>query len=273
VVKIDEASTSNMTTRIFRLTLSKKYLLIVLLAYLLLVTLASFLANAISPVAGLVLFFIILFSLIGLAGISADQNQRNVWIAIGLAPLIRIISLALPVISQLSQYVWYMVISIPILIAVISIMRALRYTPDDVGLNTDKPVTQFLMLIGAIILGVAGYYFLRTTAWTTYFSAQSTLFPALVLIIFTGFLEELVFRGVIQRTLDGLGSFYWIYGSAVYAVLQIGQGSIANCVFALVLSLYFGIAVKYTRSIIGVSLGHGLINVGLFLVLPHVLTF
>ncbi len=226
-----------------------------------------------SAVGGIIFYIAILFSLISMAAFSRDSARRGVWVALGLAPLIRIISLALPIMIELSQYLWYIVVSIPILIAVISVMRTLKYSPDEVGLNINDLVLQLLIVLEGIFLGALGYFFLKPSGWTAGLSLQSTLFPALVLIIFTGFIEELVFRGVLQKALSALGDWWWMYSAAVYAVLQISQGSLWYCLFAFVISLYFGYMAKETKSILGVGLAHGLINVGLFLVFPHVFGF
>ena len=263
----------NTSVNTGKLVLSTRALLMVGLVYLVVLGGAEYISHYISAFGGILFYIVILFSLIVYAALTADSGQREVWIAMGLAPLIRIISLALPVFMVLSQYLWYIIISIPILTAIISVMRILKYGPDEVGLNINKLLLQVLIVLSGILLGVLGYFVLKPEGWTAALSLQSTLFPALILIIFTGFIEELVFRGVMQRALVALGGFWWMYTAAVYAVLQIGQGSVIYCLFVLAVSLYFGYMVKVTKSILGVGLAHGLINVGLFLVFPHVAFF
>jgi membrane protease YdiL (CAAX protease family) len=100
---------------------------------------------------------------------------------------------------------------------------------------------------------------------------ESTILPALTLLIFTGIVEELAFRGVMQRAANTLASYGWIYIAAIYSLIQIGQGSAFHCLFVFAIGLLFGWTVKNTGSIIGVGLSHGLINIGLFLVFPHIL--
>jgi uncharacterized protein len=256
-----------------KIVLNRRHTLWVMLAYLVALALASYFSFSLNAVVGVIFFIGILFCLILLAALSGSQEHRNVWIVLGLAPFIRIISLALPVMLEISQFVWYIVISIPILFAVFGIVRTLKYSPDEIGINLKEASLQFLVAAGGIFIGIFGYYFLRNPAWTFSFSLQNTFFPALVLLIFTGFVEELVFRGVMQKALESLGPNWWIFGAVVYAVLQFGQGSLNNCLFSLVLSLYLGYMVKSTGSILGASLAHGMVNIGIYLVLPYILIF
>lgn len=65
--------------------------------------------------------------------------------------------------------------------------------------------------------------------------------------------------------------WYTLADSRWYSIarlLTIGYGSFTDFVFVLGVGMYFGYIVTRTRSILGVSVAHGLINVSLFLVLP-----
>jgi membrane protease YdiL (CAAX protease family) len=67
-----------------------------------------------------------------------------------------------------------------------------------------------------------------------------------------------------------LGSQGWIFVALVYAVVQLQWGSPLHGLFALGASLFYGLMVKATGSIAGVCISHGLLNIGLYLVFPHV---
>ncbi len=270
---IEQSGTAQITTKEnpHGITLSSRKLTIMALGYLPALGAAEYVSHYISSTGGIIFYLAILFSLIINAALAADQSQRGLWLALGLAPLIRTVSLAMPVMLQISPYLWYIAISIPIIAGVITIMRALKYSPDDVGLNLNMPLIQVVAAIAGIGLGIVDYFILKPAAWTSALTIQTTLFPALVLLIFTGIVEELAFRGMMQRAADGLGSYGWVYIAAVYAVLQIGQGSALHCTLALGAGLFFGWTVKNTGSIMGAGLAHGLINIGLYLVLPHIL--
>ena len=264
-----DESRSAPGTRFLSLTFSPGKLIIVCLVYLAGMAAAEYINLYLSAAVGISLYLLILFSLMIWGALTKDSAQRGLWLALGLAPLIRIISLAMPVTLTISQYIWYIIISIPIIAALVTVSRALKFNPDNIGLNFNQPVEQALIGLSGAVLAAFGYFLLKPAAWTTALTVQSTLFPALVLLIFTGFIEELAFRGVMQRTANAIGSYGWIYVAAVYAVFQIQQGSWLYCLAAMAVGLYFGYVVKRTGSIIGVGLAHGLFNIGLYLILPH----
>jgi len=93
--------------------------------------------------------------------------------------------------------------------------------------------------------------------------------PALILLFSTGFLEELLFRGIMQRTAtETLSQFGLVYVALVFAALHIGYKSIPDLIFVFTVGLFFGWTVQKTHSILGVTLAHGLTNIILFLVIP-----
>jgi uncharacterized protein len=240
------------------------------LVYLIAIVIAELIIYRVYPAGGVITYLVILFCLIISSILSKDQSQRDFSIALGLAPLIRIFSLAIPGILVISQYLWYIVASIPIISGIISISRTINLNANDIGLNFNKPFVQFLVAITGIGLAIVDFRILKPAGWTSTLTIQETLFPAIVLLIFTGLIEELSFRGVMQHASKPLGSYGWIFVAVVYGVLQIWQGSVLHCIFSFGVGLYFGWIVKKTGSILGVSGAHGLINIGLYLIFPHI---
>jgi membrane protease YdiL (CAAX protease family) len=173
-------------------------------------------------------------------------------------------------IAELSVIIWYILIWIPVLVGIYSVARYLKYSFDDIGINYRNILGQILTAITGIGLGIIDYMILKPEPLVEgYFTRL--IFPAIILFIFTGFMEELAFRGVIQKATRTLGSLGWVFIALVYAVLQIGYGSLIHIVFTLAVALYFGLVVQKTKSIIGVSMAHGLLNILLFLVMPNII--
>jgi uncharacterized protein len=238
--------------------------------YVLLFGFTEFIIYQVNYLGGLIIYFALLLGLIVHCAKTHEEKQRSLWLALGLVPLIRIISLVMPVL-EIAQIYWYVFISIATLAGIISVMRSLNYGLDDIGLNWTDPTLQILITPVGFFLGAIGYLILKPEAIVFGLNFQMTLSPALVLLITTGFVEEMAFRGVIQRAAGVLGNWDWIYVSVIYTVLQIGRGSPLFCLFVFGVSLFFGWMAKKTESIVGVSLAHGLFNIGLFLVYAFIM--
>jgi uncharacterized protein len=218
--------------------------------------------------AGIICYFAILLSLIFNSAVDKNEAQRKLWLSLGLVPLIRIVSLAIPL-PEISVIFWYLIIAVPVLAGIYTVSRASRYDINDIGLNGNKPLVQILVAISGLALGLADYWILKPEALNSHLTFQATLVPALILIIASGLAEELAFRGVMQRAAVTLNSRGWIYIALMYAVLQIGQGSILHGVFIFGVGLYYGWIVKKTGSVLGAAFSHGLLNIALYLILPH----
>jgi len=237
--------------------------------YLIAFGIAEFLVYNVSPVGGIVLYFATLTGIIVSSTFDPNKDRRRLWLSLGLGPLIRIVSIVMPVI-QISAIYWYFIISLPIFLGIYTVSHYLHYTLDDIGLNSHNPLIQLFTAITGIGLGVIDYYIVKS-APLAQGSIVQLIFPAIVLIVFNGIVEELAFRGVMQKTAILLGSWGWIFVAAIYAVLQIGYGSILQIFFIFAVAIYFGFVVKKTNSILGVSLAHGLMSIMVFLVMPKLI--
>jgi uncharacterized protein len=246
------------------------YLVLLCLAYLVALAGAEYVTYYINPLTGIILHFIILLVLIINSAVAHDEAMRGLWLALGLVPLVRIIGLVMPI-SEISEIYMYIIVAAPIFLGAVAVIFNLKYTlDDDIGLNRKKALIQVLVAISGLGLGFLDYMILKPESLISELTLQMMLIPALILLVATGFVEELVFRGIIQRAARALGSWGWVYVALIYTVLQMGQGSVEHIVFVFLVSIFFGWIVKKTGSIIGVSVSHGLLNIALYLVLPHV---
>jgi len=93
---------------------------------------------------------------------------------------------------------------------------------------------------------------------------------ALMLAATTGFVEEFVFRGVLQRAAaESIGGWRGIiYVNVLFAAMHMGFQSWIDVLFVFAVAMFFAWAVKRTGSLLGVTLAHGITNVMLFLVIP-----
>ncbi len=238
------------------------------LGYLALLTVAEVLTALVEPRSGLVLHSILLTGALVLSARFWDGPEHRFWMTVGLAPLIRLMSLSLPLRAIPLMY-WYLIISVSLFVAVFVVRRVARLSWEQVGLHGRGLPGQLLLAFLGPPLGMLEYRILRPPPLISGWNAGEFLLAALILLVSTGLAEELIFRGVMQgAALETMGRWGVVYVSAVFAVLHIGHRSLTDVLFVFGVALLFGEFVLRTRSIVGVSLTHGLINIWLFLVAP-----
>jgi hypothetical protein len=89
------------------------------------------------------------------------------------------------------------------------------------------------------------------------------------LTIFTGFTEEIIFRGLLQGlAVRMLGRWALVYISLLFAIMHIAYRSPADLLFVFVVGLLFAYIVYWSGSILGVTLVHSTANITLFLIMP-----
>lgn len=239
--------------------------------YLVALTVAEVITAMVNPQLGMVMHAVLLLVLPVHAAAVPDSREQKLLICICLAPLIRIMSLALPI-STLPLVYWFVIVSAPLFPAIYMAIKAAGLTMRDVGLTANHLPVQVLVTLTGIPLGVAEYLILAPEPLVKDFSISSIWFPALVLLIGTGFLEEIIFRGVLQKvSADIMGSFKaLIYVSALFAALHIGYLSIVDVVFVFGAGAWFAFIAIRTGSILGPTCAHGLTNITLYLIAPFV---
>lgn len=242
--------------------------------YLLGIASAEWVTAQVDPIKGLIFHFVILSSLILHAFFTTRRPDHKLYASLSLAPIIRIISLSMPL-AYFSQIYQYLIISVPVLAAAFTAIRILNFRLSDVGINrrtiSIEGSIQGLVALTGIGFGLVEYWVLRPESMITGLTWERILLPALTFLVAIGFTEELVFRGVIQRSsLEVLGPWGLIYTAAVSSVLHIGYLSWMHLGFVFLTGVFFGWIVKRTGSILGVSLSHGITNIVLFLVIPFI---
>ena len=247
--------------------------------FLALATLAAFAAaelmtTYVSPVGGIALHAIILSALIlaaslMYAGPGAEPSHIGRFLySLTLVPLIRILSLSMPL-AQFDAVFWYLMAGLPVLLAALVVMGALGLRPSTVGLRwSGSPLQPGVAVLG-FGLGLVEYQILRPEPLIEGLTLAHFILPAIILMVATGFLEELIFRGILQTAASAtLGGLAVLYVSVVFAILHIGYRSASDVAFVLGIAFIYGWAVRRTGSIMGVSISHGLTNIMLFLVVP-----
>lgn len=128
---------------------------------------------------------------------------------------------------------------------------------------------QFPIALLGLPLGVIEFAILHSGPLPPDRAIVGVAIASLVLLC-GGVAYELVFRGLLQaaagRTLGAWPAI--VLAAAMATVLQLGTSSLPDLVFVLTVGLLFGWLVYRTRSILGVSLAHGLRAIVLLVLAP-----
>ncbi len=243
--------------------------------YLLAIIAAEAVTVFAQPVWGIVSHAIVLVAVVVHSALASDSRYRHLLLSLALVPLVRIISLSMPLVD-IPQIWWYPIIYAPLLVAAIVVVRILGHSAREVGLNFSSFPIQLAVGLSGLLFGVAEYFILVILSPESLIkpliaelTLQEVWLPALIFLVCTGFVEEFIFRGVLQRTaMEVFGGWGIIYVSLLFAVLHMGFLSLIDVVFVFFVALFFGWVVKKTGSLFGVSLAHGITNILLYLVVP-----
>jgi len=238
--------------------------------YLILITSAELLTNY-NQKLGIVFHVGIIFLLLIYASLEYSRVFSQFLISLTLAPLIRVLSLSMPIV-QFSRMFWFILLSIPVFIAVFTCIWLQGLHPASLGLR--MPTSHLSLEAGVILLGLPfgliEYQILKPSPLALNLRIPDIIVASLIFIICTGFLEEIVFRGLIQfNTMRVMGRWHGIlFISTIFGVLHAGNLTPLDCLLAFFAGFIFSFVREKTGSLYGISLSHGLINIILFMVAP-----
>jgi membrane protease YdiL (CAAX protease family) len=187
-------------------------------------------------------------------------------------PLIRIVSLTSPL-AEFSYIQWFSILAVILYAGIVASIRLLK--PDMKSLGIRLPARRHLPLEAGValfgfVLGYIEWHILRPNSLIQTLDARNLAAPIIILFVSTGLMEELLFRGMLQRYAgEAMG---WLPGiifvSLLFAVLHTGWESWADVVFVGSVGLLYSFVVRRTGSLLGVAISHGITNTMLFLIMP-----
>jgi membrane protease YdiL (CAAX protease family) len=188
-----------------------------------------------------------------------------------LAPLLRILSVAMPI-KQLQPIYWFVLIGLPLLLSAAWTVRLLGVPWSGLGLRLRSWPRQCLVACSGLPLGAVGFMVGHPTALIPALDWRDLVVGAVILTIFVGFTMELIFRGLLQRVVtDVFGPAGLLWSTAIYTSLYINSLSWSYVLFIGLVSLFFGWWVQRTGSLWGVAAAHSGLVVGMACVWPFVL--
>lgn len=223
----------------------------------------------VGPVWGMIAYLSLLLLLITGASLVKATPAHRFYLALGLVPLIRIVALSMPLSGTPTVYA-YLIKASPILIGAMTVAMALGLRPGEIGLTARRLPQQVPVVLLGVAIGLADYLILKPEPLIGALTWQSALPPALVLLVAAGFVENLVFRGILQRVADDSLDMGWVYVALISVVPQMGHRSAPHLALALGMALAYGWTVRRTGSILGVCLSQGVAAICVYLVFPFV---
>jgi membrane protease YdiL (CAAX protease family) len=221
----------------------------------------------IGPVAGILFFAGLLLLLLLHTAREADSQLTGLLLSIACVVVIRIASFSVPP-ESFSPTLWLLLTIACLFSGVMLLQRTLKLSAQDIGLTLKRPLIQIGVALSGILIGVIQFTILDTGQAVTTVSIAELSIAGFVSLVSQAFLDELLFRGVLQRS-SSLIVGWWsvIYVSLLYSTLHLGYGSPLNLAFILIVALYFGLVRGLTNSIIGTIVAHVLANTALFVLL------
>lgn len=184
--------------------------------------------------------------------------------------ILRLVNISMPVFFGTTLYM-YIFIYTPLLIPTYIIMRHQRITPVQMGF-TLKNLYLYIPLALAVgyFIGLAEYNTINAHSMIPDVSPESLLKLSFVMFFFVGFVEELIFRSLLQTRLQAsLGMEKGlVITSILFGMMHSGYGNVYELLLTASAGIVIGYMFQRTGSLPLVTLAHGFVNVFLFGLIP-----
>lgn len=195
------------------------------------------------------------------------RGDATVFLALALLPLFRLVNLGMPVFFEVTLY-WLPLIYGSLLPGIYLFVRN-SDVDIEFGAGIGLASLPVVVPLSAVLASVE-YSLIEPQALVPALTPFHLLAITVVMVGFVGLVEELLFRGILQRVLERrFGTLLGLLiASGLFGLLHSGYGVALEMPFAATIGLLFGVLYDWTDSIVLVSLLHGLLNVFLLAVIP-----
>lgn len=258
---IEGASSEQSPARALRRTVSFYMAAIVAAEILLLVA---------GPEASLLAHSLLLI-ILAVRASRGELVERQIFSVLMLHPLLRVVSLGLSV-GNLPILIQYVLVGLPLWVGIFLTARGNQFSPGDLGLTSRRLGWQLLIGLAGIPFGLLSTLLLRNEPAISGLTPSNVGTGLVVITVFGGAIEEIIFRGLLQTALTRAFGNYAILGvSILFASAYLGTLSAAYVIFMGLLGLAAGWAVHRTGSMWGVLIAHCALLCGALLIWPFVL--
>ena len=227
------------------------------------------------PTAGITVHSLVLLALLWTIG--HDPDHHPVYEGIVFVPLLRLLNLGSGLLD-ISPLLWLLVVYVMLFVSVILALRANETGANDLGILPQGNVYHWGLLVGTGVPVGAALGWIQWTFDLEQPPVTPTAVNLLELVLVTGLVvgvvEELLFRGLIQRWLSDLVGRWSaiIAASVLFGFMHSVWFKPTDVLFAFLVSLFLGWSYARTRNLWFISVVHGSINVAAFAFLPILLS-
>jgi len=220
--------------------------------------------------AGLILHIIILFLLtFSIIWISETNFIRSVQVLL-LLSLFRFLNLSMPVFSEMTlDTLSYMYI--PMLLPAYLVIRYQGLHLSDIRVPFKKlPAYLLLSCVAGAIIAWGEFQIIRPESLIPDLSLINILKLCLIMIFVVGFVEELIFRFLLQTRMElNFGNLKGlIIASLLFGFMHSGYSNSYEILYASFVGILIGYAFQKTRNLALVTLTRGFVNIFLFGLIP-----
>jgi membrane protease YdiL (CAAX protease family) len=221
-----------------------------------------------ASIAYTLLLLVLSFSI----AVTKKHELRKIYQALLLLIIFRLVNFSMPIFFEKNLYSFvfiYAPLAIPISFAVTHqevIYEKMRDTLRKIWIYLPLSV-----LIG-FAFGQAEYMLIGARELIPDLSLTNLLMLIIIMVFIVGLIEELIFRSILQTSLEGLfGPFMGILlSSLLFGIMHSTYGTPYEMLYSFFVGGFLGYLFYRTRSLPLLVMIHGSMNVFLFGILPHV---
>ena len=203
---------------------------------------------------------------------------RDLILCIGLVPSARLLILA-QILAKLAPIDWYLDIACVLMVLAGLVIWQVRIPYEELGwgpmvasfpaVRFRAPSFQLLLGAGGLGLGLLEAHFVPAAPLPKISGFAGFITSAAVIIVLSGFVGELIFRGLILNSaLSVMRGWGLAYTTLLFVAMRVGHRPIADLLVAGVAGLLFAYVARSTHSLLGVSLAQGLATTVVLVIAP-----
>ncbi len=197
-------------------------------------------------------------------------KEKNVLQSLTLLTILRMINLSMPQFftAALLQYsLIYGIMFVPIYLTI----KNQQISYKELGINFSRLYyyVPLAILIG-VVTAIVEYYILNPTALIQKIRHSDIILISIVMFIFVGIVEEIIFRSILQTRIEKiLGTRYGILlGGSIFGIMHASYGMLNEILFVTVLGIVLGYIFHKTKNLPFIVSIRGVTNMTLFGILP-----